>query len=95
VAIGVCSSLLVAWLGGALIASTVALGSLEALTDVGLYRGFWHHASILLPALAVTTLVRSRRHEPTRAVVVLWMIALESLVWNDPNANFIYMLGVR
>ena len=52
-----------------------------AIVDLGVYRGYWHHASIATVALISTLAVDDNNSGQRRQLAVLWQMAIVPIVW--------------
>jgi uncharacterized membrane protein YiaA len=73
-------------------AATMAIVGALALIDLGVYRGYWHHASIATVALLASLAREDDRSGVRRQLAVLLLVAIVPTVWLiNPAALFIDM----
>lgn len=75
------------------LAATVLIVGGLAFVDLGVYRGYWHHASIALVALVATLSGDTPNSGQRRQLAVLWLLAIVPIVWlANPAALIIDMM---
>ena len=81
------------WLRDPVLAGTMLIVGGLAMVDLGVYRGYWHHASIATVALITTLAGDHANSGQRRQLAVLWLIALMPIVWlANPAALIIDMM---
>ncbi len=75
------------------LAGTMLIVGGLAFVDLGVYRGYWHHASIATVALVATLSGDAPTSGQRRQVAVLWLLAIVPIVWlANPAALIIDMM---
>jgi hypothetical protein len=75
-----------------LAATMLIVGGL-AFVDLGVYRGYWHHASIATVALVTNLSGDAPNSSQRRQLAVLWLLAIVPVVWvANPAALIIDMM---
>ncbi|HEX7599763.1 MAG TPA: hypothetical protein VF518_16215 [Polyangia bacterium] len=75
-------------------ALTMALVGLLAFVDLGVYRGYWHHASIATTVLVAVLAKIDERSSVRLQIAILWLMAIFPIVWlATPAALIIDMVN--